>query len=756
MLRKKILHLILLCSFTVSSLLGQTPLLSEGKIPDDFMISSFHKYQEALREIDQSEKRFYRKAHKQFFLESTYTLDRLLQSGRIVFNDPINRYVNQVADILLANHPKLRKEIRFYTSRSPSVNAFSTDKGMIFVNVGLIAQLSTEAELAFVLAHEIVHYVKKHNIELYVKSEKIKVERSTYGVLTESEKYLKTNYWSKEIELETDELALTDYYSGTKYSLTALSGVFDVLQYSYLPLDERAFDKIFLENMYFAIPDKYFPTDKRPIKVGTDYDDSKSTHPSTTARRQLLLRIADNLPNKERHDFILPKQEFFNVRKLARYEVIRQQIIFEDYTEAFYNSYVLLMENHDDAILEKFAAAALYSISKLKSYTSVRSAVPNPDKVEGDIYPLCHFFRNVPDKELCVVALSFVWGIKQKYPDDQYLKRISEDLMNDLIAKHKYSLHDFSQRTIEESKEVFEKEVAEIDSSKLTKYDRIRLGQKKMDFDADGWTRFAFTTYFSDTAFSRLFYHYGRNAKIRSYDFNDKKDDAYDPSLSMNEIKEIKLAEKKAGIIENYYGKALGIDRVIIVDPVYIRLDHRKDKSYKMVESERAQRDFIAKIDRYATMNKLSTVQLNFHNMNNEDIDYFNDLSLCKEWLYEKASNKKMYFEQFETQNLMEVAAKHDARYFMWIQVVSKRLQKDYTQSVFYCIYSIVLPLLFPAAIYKAIEPEYHTEYICLLFDSETSTLKYAFSESFSGKDDNDKINQLIYQTFYQIKNKRN
>lgn len=44
----------------------------------------------------------------------------------------------------------------------PAVNAFTFGGGLINVNAGLIARMENEAQLAFILAHEIAHVVEHH------------------------------------------------------------------------------------------------------------------------------------------------------------------------------------------------------------------------------------------------------------------------------------------------------------------------------------------------------------------------------------------------------------------------------------------------------------------------------------------------------------------------------------------------------------------------------------------------------------------
>jgi len=58
---------------------------------------------------------------------------------------------------------------QFTVVDDPQVNAFATPGGYIFVTGGLVGRMRTEAELAGVLAHEIVHVLRKHHLKAIQK-----------------------------------------------------------------------------------------------------------------------------------------------------------------------------------------------------------------------------------------------------------------------------------------------------------------------------------------------------------------------------------------------------------------------------------------------------------------------------------------------------------------------------------------------------------------------------------------------------------
>ena len=212
------------------------PFDSKGDIPKDFTTYSYQKYKKELENVDRKSKRRSRKNQKEFFLESNFGIDDLLQSGYVMFNDPVSEYVTEIANVLLENEPELKGKLRFYTVRSSSVNAFATNQGVVIVNMGLIAQLKSEAQLAFILAHEISHFKEQHALKFYLESKEIDRQNSRNILRRKKfENTLTKNQFSKEQESEADELGL-ELFLKSKYNLEAVKGAFDVLQYAYLPL----------------------------------------------------------------------------------------------------------------------------------------------------------------------------------------------------------------------------------------------------------------------------------------------------------------------------------------------------------------------------------------------------------------------------------------------------------------------------------------------------------------------------------------
>lgn len=94
---------------------------------------------------------------------------RLLGAAPLHPNAALQRYVNEIGRWLASRTERAELPWHFAVLDAPQVNAFATPGGYIFVTGGLVARMHSEAELAGVLAHEIVHVLRKHHLKAIQK-----------------------------------------------------------------------------------------------------------------------------------------------------------------------------------------------------------------------------------------------------------------------------------------------------------------------------------------------------------------------------------------------------------------------------------------------------------------------------------------------------------------------------------------------------------------------------------------------------------
>ena len=88
--------------------------------------------------------------------------ERLKTSGNRVVDPRLNQYVRKVVCQLAESHCS---DIRIYIMRVPHFNAIMAPNGMMQVWTGLILRTQNEAQLAYILGHEIAHYLRRHSIQ---------------------------------------------------------------------------------------------------------------------------------------------------------------------------------------------------------------------------------------------------------------------------------------------------------------------------------------------------------------------------------------------------------------------------------------------------------------------------------------------------------------------------------------------------------------------------------------------------------------
>ena len=715
-------------------------LKSSGKIPEDITKLYMEKYKEDKSSISKSDKRSENKAKDEFLQESNYYINQLLISGKILFNDPITNYINGIADVILKDQPDLRKSLRFYTVKSPSVNAFSTDKGIIFVNLGLVAQVTSEAQLAFVLSHEIVHYAKKHNMDFYLSKKKIEKNKS-YDQEDVDESFLKVHHRSREMESEADDLGLLDYYSKTNYALTEIDGAMDVLQYAYLPFDDIKFDKSYFESPYFKFPDNYRLDNITPIKGRDDYDDTLSTHPNVLKRREALKDLIKSLDNNGKQAFIQSKEKFTNVKNLARFECINQYIVDQDYVEAFYNSYIMLKDNPTSFYLHKSMASSLYLMAKHKIDGKLTEVVADYKKREGESQQLNYLFRKFEKKDFCAVAIRNIWQLYKLHPENEYLTSLKDDMFKNMFSKGNIKPKDlaFALRDTSSVNVVADSLAIEHASNK---YDRIKSKKKTTESKGGGnenYFKYILVDMLQDTAFKRNFNNSFAISKVTN---EDEDNDEYESYRSYRRrIKNTSTTK---------------INNILVFNPLYFKIDERKSDMIRYMDSDQKQKEYIDKIKRITNKLSIKTNMLIPSEFTADDTETYNDYSLLKDWLTESFNmpNESTYILN-SSQNVSPLIKKYNTQYIDVSGVLSARTHKmpqTYSQACLWSVYLITIPY----SIYLISAPDYYSYYFHTVLDLKTGQAIYYNNSSFYNRDRNDYLNSKLYDSFNQIRKGKN
>lgn len=206
----------------------------------------------------------------------------ILKEGGAYDDAELQAYVTRVGQRLAAVADRPGTTFTFTVIDSPDINAFATPGGYVYINRGLLAYLSSEAELAGVLGHEIAHVTARHAARQRAGSITTSVVAVTAGVLTGSRDIMDSagmygtelvRGYGREHELEADGLGAR-YMHLAGYEPEALLRVIGVLkdQEQFARLNARAAGK----------------------PAGT-YHGLYATHPRNDQRLQTVIQAANQL-----------------------------------------------------------------------------------------------------------------------------------------------------------------------------------------------------------------------------------------------------------------------------------------------------------------------------------------------------------------------------------------------------------------------------------------------------------------------------
>ncbi len=676
-----------------------TGIKSEGPIPADLRKGLGELYSEDKQRVrDYNDGKL---ANRDRVLEASYHINRLTSNGRILYGDPITRMVERIADTLLKDYPGLRGELRFYTVKSSSVNAFATGQGMIFVTTGLVAQVENEAQLAYVISHEIVHYYRKHNMEVLTRRIKNSDDEAE-----QMANFLKYHYRSREMENEADSLGLRLFYIGSPYDKRVTDGVFDVLQYAMLPFDEVPFDTTYFNSPYYRLPSHYYLEKVAPISSRDDYPDSLSTHPNIKKRRA---RTGDILSHYEGGSafVVTTPDEFVHLQGLARFECIRQNLIYSNYTRAFYDCYVLQQQYPNNAFLARSMAQALYGIAMYKTYYNTNSIVGDYRQYEGEVQQVYYLFSKLTAAEATLVAMREVWKMHRLYPDDPHLSAMGRDLLLALRDKHSLSRASFAATYDTATVGVVSQQTAMTNQ----KYARIR--QKQQQSHIGDQSRYAFTDFMS------------KNGDFRRF---------MDSSLDAPAVAD--TSDRRA-------------QATFLYAPQYIVIENNKESNVKYRKSDRMEQALVGKVREAAKAAGMPVVDFSDPTMRNHtDAEFYNDFVAINEWANEFWQSKGNVPLTLSTQPMMnDLNQRYDADKLSLNMVVNSEYNRF--GSFYAMIVGAIAAPAFPIFAYEFFANRENTVTRNLLIDTRKARIMKDQSKQYTLTDSKDLVTNDIYTAYH-------
>ncbi len=712
-MNKTLLPLLL---FVTTTTLGQTienfdRLVSKGPIP-----ALFTDYLESKIEDDnkkmEGDKTISRENAKDFAAITNYKLQQLIQGGRVLYGDPLTEYANRVFDKLAEASDEDLSDIEIYTLKSNEVNAFATHQGVIFITVGLFGQIENEAQLAYILAHEASHVSEKHNQLTYQHTSDL-VRKGRYGDGSISEYYR----YSKDNEEEADSkgfrLALKAGYDANE-----IFNSFNVLLYSYLPIDEKEVDFSWLETDYFKIVEKYYLEEVKDIVPEEDVDDQFHTHPNISTRKDNVSALHRANKDKEGEIYIAgTEEEFKTTRTLARFEMMNIFIRQGEFIDGLYHNLILSESHPNNEYLAKTRAMTWYGNIAHNNSSNGTVFSTNYRKKEGEIQRLYYFFNKLKDKDLSVLAVKQIWEESLNRPDDEFLKRIRQEALEEFLLFDDHELKFFASEPPKK---------AAIDTSEkkeLSKYDKI--AKKRKSKTTTGLTYYALMDLLANNEF------------LEAYDLAKE---------TVNDEEE----EKEE--IEAYYKPQeinLDITNLIMVAPNFYKSDDRKSVNKLVSKNDLNETKLIELVEENADQLGIKLNYIDNFKDPNFDTEAYNEFSLLFDYLGERAKYSDFDYYPYYAQYIPEITSKYGSKHIGVLGIFTEIEKREFNGQAM--VLSMFTLYLFPVYLKWQLTPDKYTDYGFYIYNLETHNPSFISNKSFNANMNIHLQNAHIYNSLNQI-----
>jgi Zn-dependent protease with chaperone function len=404
------------------------PLVFEGQLPNELTID----YSKQLAESIEAEKELNPKEAMAFY-SSLYSFKRsIFQNGNIYYNNVLTSYVQSVTDELLKNQPELHSKIKVYVTRYSSSNAMTLSDGSIFINVGLLAVMENEAQLAFILGHEIAHFEKRHAIKELMRLKQVQKQDKQAYYDTDLFRGLQ---YSRENESEADSRGLQilinsnyDAREGIKALGILQDTVFNYPTLTTTLISTFTSETLKIDSNFFANKNTGLTNNnKNNIVFGSISDDLYSTHPDMdkriSAMREMLKIVDYNFSNKAKN-VLFDEDKTKMIKEISFLEMIENLYMQTDFNISIYLSLGTLNKCQECDYLKLMLIKNLYWLSYYKELNNIEKTF-NHQVIEetSSLKSLNKFFETISHNDLKKISFEYAKQQldSQKSSDEYFL-----------------------------------------------------------------------------------------------------------------------------------------------------------------------------------------------------------------------------------------------------------------------------------------------------------------------------------------------
>ncbi len=678
-------------------------------------------------------------------VNNSFLIDQLLQSGAVIFNDTVSNYLNEIAQKLLANSPSLSKKLKFYIVKTNHTNAFATERGAIFIPIGLYGKQKSESELAFTLACQIANYKNNRFFNSKVLTQPAKEQNINLKEIL----FLKNIYTEEEkaaAEKEAAELLkiATIDFRGDRFNSEEAISLVD--KFERMLLDTAFMKKVHLIDLSANLLKINNETNKAAKGSFTSNSKNQELSESISIRQQKEKQEGQTNRSVEGSD-----ETFLYCLDLVKFEQLILHTINRNYAIGLLENYYLQKKYPNNIFLKENMAYIMYAISRYKSYYSYYIFRKNK-KWLNEYNQSVQIFNNFTSEELSSIVVKQLYLLNKEHKGNDYLNILLEEALRTQIHKNETPLSYYFKKQQKDSIVNKYNELKAIDPYKgidtskygISRYElyqlqaKIKRTQKRLDrmikFD-----RFIFTDLLDDPKFKTIY------QKISN------EENYFD---LLNNSSESKSSKSKKEIRKTLnQGQSLGAQHLIMVDVSYHSISKKGTINSSIEKLKESQEELRESTYNIAQTLDLKTTYLYRSDTNKNLTNQLNDIDRLQNWIDELNSHKKVQILPYSIQFTAGLKSTYGTEYFAWIDVIKKKSKRKLKIS--HIALSTVSIFGLPLYIGSLFTAKTTTEFRAVIGNIKTGKAILEADYSQNGIFNNDFVKSHTYNTLLQLKRKK-
>jgi Zn-dependent protease with chaperone function len=709
---------------------------ASGKIGKPFL--------EIINYAQQDNSKYKSRNEKKFAIEIDFEMRNFLNSGRVIYNCEASEYVEKVADKLLKNNQNLRNELSFYIVKSTDVNAFTYSNGMVFVHIGLLANVKSEAQLAFILAHEISHYQLHHSFEKY-KQSKIQQKKAAKSNGDGAEAFLNLMSYSRDKELEADKNGLKLFLQ-SDYASSASLGVFDVLKFADYPLENKMILRESFETPFFKISPIIFPDTASLIQNIEDANDSLSTHPNILNRITNIKKELKNTSEKG-SNFLVSENQFNQIKRAARIELSNIYLLERNYISAFYNSFILLEEEPQNKELLLSELKALFFIQNYLNQNLKSKIALSPKKIKGEIQKLHAFFNKAQKSDMNAFILRLSWRLRSSLGNDPDAIKYSNFCIKDFVTYVSKNYEHFKPISeFQDTLFIHNYEYNKNTSSKTSK-SGLKSLKRKSEYPHYSISHFAMSDFIEDKNFKQTFEEVTKGLESKTIDESDSKEDEAEKDEALITKRKSAFTKKEKPLIDE------AIKDLLVVDINNLFFDLRKEDPLRYLTVKEKQLELLNLIQETSKLNGVKVHVFNPIELNENDSAIYSERVAMKNWIKSRLiGDEYEYADSKDQEVIQKIIKKYNAKHICFINSIAALDQKEVGENqIGLFLLSFLVPPLPIYFGYQLFKPLKASGMYIPIYNLENGKIAYKHEQYFNDLNKIDFTRSEFYNFFFII-----